>query len=480
VRLCADAGPEFFPGTEEIALVLSPGPLAEFGPAARQLIRYPYGCAEQTSSALLGLVAASAMGLEDSDARIAPFLASGIQRLASMQTRAGGLAMWPGGSRPVPWISAFVAHMLIMIREGNEILVDDMLRGLVAYLRDALGSWEGLDSRAYAAFVCALGGEDVAPQVLRLSQERLSYRASRLVSCALTLLGEDGAAAELLARRAWGEPESIKYVSEAVDRAIALLTAVKGGRMDEADAMVARLRESARSSGAWRTTHESAWALAAIGTWAGAAGAGSGGTPEVRLRVWDREVFSGTLDGSRRFDLAAADLTSVSCEVRGGPVFFSWTASGVPLERPEEAPGTGGGVEIDRTFLDLEGKVVIDRFQLGCPYVVELTVKSPSALEDVVICDLLPAGLEVENPRLASREKAGGDALRPDHMDVRDDRLLLFADIGAAKAAIFRYMVRAVAEGTFVKPPVLAECMYSPEIRGATPAGEITVERLEG
>jgi uncharacterized protein YfaS (alpha-2-macroglobulin family) len=96
-------------------------------------------------------------------------------------------------------------------------------------------------------------------------------------------------------------------------------------------------------------------------------------------------------------------------------------------------------------------------------------LKSTTPLQHLVIDDLLPAGLEIENPRLDSTadnnhvvKKSADD--EPDFMvhacDMRDDRLILVGDLTKAGTVHYFYIARAVAPGTFVIPPVEAQCMY--------------------
>lgn len=95
---------------------------------------------------------------------------------------------------------------------------------------------------------------------------------------------------------------------------------------------------------------------------------------------------------------------------------------------------------------------------------------------------MLPAGLEIENPRLGSR--AGlpwleEESYSPDYMDIRDDRLILFLSLGQVKEYQFYYALRAVTSGEFILPSVKAECMYAPEIASFNSSGALTVLRAE-
>jgi uncharacterized protein YfaS (alpha-2-macroglobulin family) len=62
-----------------------------------------------------------------------------------------------------------------------------------------------------------------------------------------------------------------------------------------------------------------------------------------------------------------------------------------------------------------------------------------------------------------------------DRSEVRDDRVLFFADALPAGLHHYRYLARATTFGRFVLPPTRAEEMYEPEVFGRTSATEVTV-----
>ena len=99
---------------------------------------------------------------------------------------------------------------------------------------------------------------------------------------------------------------------------------------------------------------------------------------------------------------------------------------------------------------------------------LRLAERVKDEIRNAVLVDLLPGGLEVDNPRLRSRGQLGFDppqGLSPAYQDIRDDRVLLFVDhIGGEQS--FSYTVRAVTPGRFVVPNAFAEAMYDPEVRG--------------
>jgi hypothetical protein len=100
-------------------------------------------------------------------------------------------------------------------------------------------------------------------------------------------------------------------------------------------------------------------------------------------------------------------------------------------------------------------------------------------LENVVIQNLLPSGVEVENPRLKSAETLPWvtDAnLEPAHLDLRDDRVLSFVDLPPNEWRTSYALLRAVTPGTFRLPPIQAEAMYDPAIRTTGDRGMIEVK----
>jgi len=98
----------------------------------------------------------------------------------------------------------------------------------------------------------------------------------------------------------------------------------------------------------------------------------------------------------------------------------------------------------------------------------------------VVVEDPLPAGFEAVNPnfRTESEEQqrklqalAAEDENRPwwdgfRHVELHDNRVLLFADSLRTGVHTYRYLARALTVGTFVAPGVKVEQMYAPDVYG--------------
>ncbi len=142
-------------------------------------------------------------------------------------------------------------------------------------------------------------------------------------------------------------------------------------------------------------------------------------------------------------------------------------------DRRQPAPPADSdhGLKVRRRYFDTHGEPIRNGVvRSGDLVIVELSMESTSSLDNVVIEDLLPAGLEVENPRLLTTDAEAAKADPPaDHnapvfedsrLDIKDDRLIVVGHLNSTGVGQYRYAARAVTSGTFIMPPVRAECMY--------------------
>src|SRR5262249_23109103 len=99
--------------------------------------------------------------------------------------------------------------------------------------------------------------------------------------------------------------------------------------------------------------------------------------------------------------------------------------------------------------------------------------------QKVGVADGLPAGFEVETPRLGRSTKAewmkDGERWATDFMNMRDDRLEAFGTVPAGTARHIIYTVRVVTSGKFTIPPVEAEAMYDPTLWARDKGGTAVV-----
>jgi uncharacterized protein YfaS (alpha-2-macroglobulin family) len=457
------------------------------------LLRYPYGCVEQTTSRLFPL-----LYFDDLAKVVRPellggtgheyFIAEGIEKLLRFQQNSGAFTYWPGSAHIHHWSSVYAAHFLVEAKlAGYEIDRSGYrraLRFLEDIARDKNYSDISTEQRIYACLALAKAGKLDNKLFNYLSginaAELPGYAAYQLAS-ALGLAGDVAAAKAIVPFEIQPDlalPEDGGNFSSGVrSDAILLDLLLEVDPRNPSTAVLARsLLERARV-GRWYNTQATAFALTALGKYFG----------RVDQADFFGEIVIEGLDShsidTADFVIAADNLGGRQIEISingNGPCFYYWQASGVPVKAGESEYDRG--ITVRREYLDASGDPAdLYDIRLGTQLVghIALTCANRS-LDNVVIADLLPAGFEIENPRLANSPLMPWLPSKPakvDYQDIRDDRVLLFVNLLAKKTLHLYYGLRAIAAGEFIVPPVAAECMYNPLVAGAGSSGRVVITR---
>ena len=477
-------------------------PLVRFGRQLGDLLRYPFGCMEQVLSRVFPLIYLEELARElepelldpeQGGADPATLVDDALRRVGYHQVAGGGFALWRGGRTAHPWTSVYASHFLVEAERAGyatdpqlELRALDHLRGLVR-AKEGYGSDE-LERAVYALYVLARAGEAELGLMdfLRDRQRANMHRASRaLLAAAYAAVGNRDAVDELAAgledvervERHTGQ----NFRSTVRDRALLLLALQEATPDSPAiPALVERLARDA--AGAW-TTQESAFTLIAIG--------------QLARQQAERPPFAGTVwVGERRLGRFTSEATAVFDDIRDGGAlrivmdegyepgsgYYTLTTRGVARDAAYRP--LAEGLEIERLLLDREGKAIDPTaLRQGDLIVVKTRVRSVAGdVDNVVVQQLLPSGLEVENPRLATTESLPwvSDAnLEPQSLDLRDDRVLIFTDLPANSWQNLYSLTRAVSPGSFRLPPIHAEAMYNPALRASGKRGGLVVEKRE-
>jgi uncharacterized repeat protein (TIGR01451 family) len=137
-------------------------------------------------------------------------------------------------------------------------------------------------------------------------------------------------------------------------------------------------------------------------------------------------------------------------------------------------------IKARRTILTKTGSLIgMNRFNQNDLIVIKLTVSNSTGnkVENIAVTDLLPAGFEIENPRIKSIPGMSWitDNSYYTNMDIRDDRITYFTNLEGTETKSFYYMVRAVAKGTYNQGPVSADAMYAGEYHSYFGAGKVVI-----
>ncbi|TNC14382.1 alpha-2-macroglobulin family protein [Methylobacterium terricola] len=491
LTLSGDLLAEVIPGTGAVTLAASPLGGIDVPALLQALDRYPYGCTEQVVSRALPLLsvnrlaALSQLGLDGSaDERVR----GAIDRVLSRQDSSGAFGLWSAGNAEDLWLTAYATDFLTRARErGFAVppqalaLALDRLRNTVANATEV--SDGGLDL-AYAAYVLARNGRPVMGDLRYLADTKLAAFATPLargqIAAALALLGDrarartafEAALGALRAERDGGAYRA-DYGSRLRDGAGLIALAAETGIARESLAALGTV--VAEERGARPTsTQEQAWLVLAAAELAKESG------KEASALTVDGAPVSGAL--YRTVPGAALEARPVTVANRGGvPVQLALGITGNPAV-PE--PAEAKGYAIERRYHRLDGSPAdLANVRQNDRLVVVLKVTEAKASAGrLLLVDRLPAGLEIDNPKLLDADATAGLAwakseVTPVHTEFRDDRFVAAYDRDPGQSAFFTvaYTVRAVTPGRYVHPAATIEDMYRPERYGRTAFGVLEV-----
>lgn len=485
LTLSRDLFADFIPGTETATLSVSAQGALDIPGLLLALDRYPYGCAEQTVSRALPLLyvneLADRMGLA-TDAAAGERVQKAIDAVLAMQSSSGGFGLWGPGDDI--WLTAYVADFLSRARERTYAVPEQAYRlaldRLTNYVVNTSAVEDGGEALAYSLYVLARTGRANIGDLRYFADTKLDeFRtplAKAQIGAALALYGDNARAERSFAAAfAQGEPVApatrSDYGSELRDGAgLLTLAAETRTRLSAIPALAQQVAQS-RFRRSTTSTQENAWMLLA-------AHALEAQARELTLLL-DGKIQQGPV----RKTLTAADLHRPIKLVNRGeaPATASVTVSGAPVT-PE--PASAHGFALERRYFTLDGTpVALERIAQNERLVVTLKVTEVEPMHTrLLLVDHLPAGFEIENPRLGG---GGGEPQlpwfaprgAPVHREYRDDRFVAAYDLDGTEPAVVQiaYVVRAVSPGTYALPPALAEDMYRPDRFARTDSGRIEI-----
>jgi len=482
-------------GTNAARLAFSRMPDMQLDERLSYLIRYPYGCIEQTvSSAFPQLFLPYLADLKSYQKQeVTDNINAAIERLSRYQM-GRGFSFWPIGAHQKgeysDWGTSYAGHFLIEAREAGYYVPGALYK---PWLKDAKRNAKKVNEKnhryqAYRLFLLALAGEpDVgAMNLVREDHlERLDPLSKKLLGAAYYLSGKKDIAGEIdrsASAPALGYRElSGTYGSRLRDLAFMTYLCLKTDDLKTASVLLKDLSRSF-SVRRWYSTQETAMALLSLGSYCKSSPF-IGGSVKFEVKLGSGKTEQMTLSGART-ELELKDMWGKEVRVLNSgpdPLFVTLFREGVPLE--SKIKTESNGIRLTRSFYGADGlPTEIDQREQGKGFWVVYTVENTynTTLEEIALSSLFPAGWEIMNPRMAkgpAREWVRKLGLsRGKYMDIRDDRVNWFFDLSRSRAIRVGVRINPTFKGEYVLPPVTVEAMYSPEFYARIAGGEVSVK----
>jgi uncharacterized protein YfaS (alpha-2-macroglobulin family) len=500
----------------EIELSLSVSPLLRLNDALKFTVQYPYGCVEQTTSCLMPMYflrknAKLFAGSIEEVSNVEEFTRNGICRLISMQTGSGGLGMWPGDKIAYPYGSVYALHFLTMVKQDREIEVpEENFKALSQYVHGLATDWTSSDPdslflRSYALYVLALDGDQEAlRQISRFDEIKVPRHARYLLAAAIAKNTHDRGRVEKYLASAPSSPYEGFETSGALNsdirnKAVEFMALREIGVSQDEMAKNAKELLDFLIAKKHGSTQETAFIITALADYLSgfelnaqeASAVINSGDEDKKLS--GVEPYHGVQTGPSKY-FAVSNNGQAS-------IFANFVSRGVPEKEQVDAKSEGG-LSVSRDMMTKRGEHYTDSsFIQGDSYVVDFKIETNQERRNIVMVDMLPAGFEIENPRLDTNMLPGGvfdkgikvlqktdntgnenvettdnGSIVASYLDVRDDRIVVALDKLPEGEHHLYYVVRAVTPGAYQRPAATAECMYDGNVHANTVTSRIEVK----
>lgn len=485
-----EVNPVGIAGTNKALLEISTLPPISLDARLRYLFDYPYGCVEQTTSAVFPqLYLAGIKQLTDPEKNaIQRNVTAAIERLKSFIQRDGGFSYWPGQAESDLWGTTYAGHFLLEAEAKGYYVPADILKKWKKFQKEKAQAWRKNTNyynndlmQAYRLYTLALSGESELGAMNRLKEQTpLNHTAAWTLAAAYAQAGQTEAAKKMIANlstvvKAYREL-SYSYGSDIRDKALILETLIKLNEKEKAFDLLKDLSKSLSNANYWMSTQEVAFSLRAISSFAGAEKRGS---INLNYVVNGKEVNATSELPIVQIPVVINGVKKeiVSINNKGtGLVFVRVIAEGIPARGEEQEEKNN--LELYVNYTDKKGNLINPQvLEQGTEFVAEVSIKHSGragAYENLALTQIFPGGWEIVNSRMEQTDVS----VKQDYFtyqDIRDDRVYTFFDIGYSYQKKYRVNLIATYAGTYYLPGVSCEAMYDRGIYARTKGMEVKV-----
>jgi len=505
--------------------------------AVLYLTQYPYECNEQLASRILAVASLrdvlAAFHAEQlpSPEELNAAVTRDLGRLQSRQNGNGGFGFWGPDGQDWPFLTVHVTNALVQAdKSGYDVPAPMKARALdyLAHIRRHIPGWYSPEARwaitAYALSVREQAGDPDPADASKLIAEAGGVDELPLEALGWSLPTLDGAhqddqVAAILKRLGNSVAETAQaahWVTHVRDGQYVLLDSDR--RVDGVllDALI-RVRPDSdlvpkvvkgllahRTRGRWGNTQENAFVLLAMHRYFETYEAQ---TPDFVARAWlgqgylGDHAFQGHTTETATTDVPMSVLSDpggqqdlvIQKDGAPGRLYYRVGMRYAPRNLTYEPADYGFTVLRSYEAIDDPKDVTRDgdgtwHIKAGARVRVALTMVAPARRYHVMLVDPIPAGLEAQNPALATTGTLPPDPqatqsrwawwMQPwyQHQNLRDERVEAYTSLLWDGVWRYSYVAAATTPGEFVVPPAKAQEMYAPETFGRSGSDRVIVE----
>ncbi len=486
-------------GTNKAVLELTQIPPLKLESRLNYLIRYPFGCLEQTTSAVfpqLYLDKLTALSPEQIK-KMRININQGINRIQHMQVAAGGFSYWSGEADIDEWASIYALHFMVEAQQAGYVVPSNTLdKSLVYEYGRATKFISKADkttseyrsktlTQAYRLYVLALAGKYhlSAMNLLRL-EIGLPNVASFLLAGAYGKSGNAKVAYDLVKNSssnvdAYGL-DYWTYGSDLRDMALIAQAALDTDRSNDGFSMLKTIAEKLNTD-QWYSTQSVAQSLLAVGKYVSRF---KRDNLKADLALNNGNVLS--IDHMQPLflmDLNVKNQEKYKVTNRSAQDMYV-TLVTYGQDNPsqmESVLAENSNIGIRVVYKNLDGSSIdVKELVQGTDFIAEISIINPrsrgTSLDRLALNHIIPSGWEIRNTRINNTEVFVPED-EFDYRDIRDDRIHTFFALNTTKT--FRIFLNAAYLGEFYLPPMRVEAMYDHEIYASTKGDKVRVVQAQ-
>lgn len=479
-------------GSNELNISISSMPQINLEERMNYLIRYPYGCIEQTTSSVFPQLFLDELSQLDSrrKKKIEINISLAIKRIFSMQTSRGGFGYWPGSHQDNDWGTSYAGHFLITAKSRAYTVPHSLLSNWKVYQKKASNNWNPIYnskgmirndlSQAYRLYTLSLAGTPNLSAMNRMFEMKGLHGISKYqLASAYALAGQINIAKELIEDATFETPQRDywrwNYGSETRDKAM-MIEPLYLTENQNAIPLVMEISEQLRSD-SWMSTQTTAFSLYAIGLFTKS----SDNKDAYSFRyIWNGDGSEEIIPTKPIFEksLIAVVNNKLSIVNTGSPnIFIAVTTSGIPPLG--EVIQEQNNIKLEVVYKDMNGKIInVANLKHGLDFYAEITVRNPGnygKLNTLALTQIFPSGWEIINTRVFDL----GSELKSDKaefVDYRDDRVNFFFSLKRGSKKKFIVLLNAAYKGKYYLPATQCSHMYNNDVKAVVGGGWIKVE----
>ncbi len=507
--------------TGSLTVTIAPS-LAMYLPEALSYVsNFIYDCSEQVMSGILPNIALHSLAkFKDfshySSDELEKKVTVGLQKLYKNQRSDGGFGYYDSSIQSYPWLTAYILHGLTIAKNSGFGVDGGVTQKAVQYLEDEVRrgkNYLDTNTKAYVHYVLTYYGRMNEASLNTLVQEKSSLN---LVGTAYTILAlhqaKQEAKAKMLtkellahikvnARGAHFEEigQQASYASmnsDATTTAIILKAIIATDPKNPLIEKLLRGMIASRHDGHWDTTQSTAQSILTLVDYLQKTNE-LNVNQEVSVLLNDKEILATTQVSGSLSTLTHSTVLknlpagkSVPLHIaKNGKGSLYYDASLQYFYTPETIEPIDQGIGITRDTISLDPKEKV--LKTKSVYQVTLTMTVPETRHFVAVESMLPAGFELIDFSFATTQQSLQENVnqletwssyftnqlwRFSHIEMRDDRVFLFAEELPAGVYKYQYLVRATQAGKQKERPARIWEMYNPENFGQTEGKTIEIQ----